>query len=60
MFFQAADFFLSYTCLPSPGEYSEEDLKGYWRDAMAVAGAPSDAKKDVGNSASSDDRNIAR
>eukprot|EP00913_Durusdinium_trenchii_P035452 g33178.t1 len=27
-------------------EYSEEDLKGYWRDAMAVAGAPSDAKKD--------------
>ena len=30
------------------GEYSEEDLKGYWRDAMAAMGAaPKSDSKDV-------------
>ena len=30
------------------GEYSEEDLKGYWRDAMAaMGGAPKSDSKDV-------------
>ena len=30
------------------GEYSEEDLKGYWRDAMAaMGGAPKPDSKDV-------------